>query len=160
MGNFSKDIYMQGCHLITRMYGDTSDMYQFVVFNPDAKESEDMDFSDIYVCENGLEFEVDTDGTYAVVTFQDPNVQLVDDGVKIGTETYSAKTLFALLSATNPIIGVDLYDIDKTFSICNLKKCLANLEMKVFQEMLENCGKIKCKSNEPKSQIDFLFIAV
>lgn len=160
MDNFNKRIYMEGCHLITQIYGDTSNMYQFVVFNPDAKTLDDMEFSDVYVCESGLEFELEDDGVYEVVTFQHPNLQLVDEGVKIGTEIYSTKTLYSLFNATNPIVNVGLHDIDRTFSICNLKKCLTNLELKTFQDMLKNCGKTICKNDEVKSQRDFLFIAV
>lgn len=151
---------MEGCHLITQLYGDTSNMYQFVVFNPDAKTPDDMEFSDVYVCESGLEFELEDDGVYEVVTFQHPNLQLVDEGVKIGTEIYSTKTLYSLFNTTNPIVNVGLHDIDRTFSICNLKKCLTNLELKTFQDMLKNCGKTICKNDEVKSQRDFLFIAV
>ena len=52
------------------------------------------------------------------------------------------------------------YEIDETFSICKLKKCLAELELKTFQDMLKNCGKAICKNDDVKSQRDFLFIAV
>lgn len=156
MGNFSKDVYMQGCHLITRMYGDTSDMYQFV-FNPDTAE-----FSDIYACGKGLEFEIEEDGVYRVVTLKNSNAELVDDGIKIGSRTYTAEELTTIISdeAYYNVINIGVYDMDETLSICKLKKCLANLEMNVFQDMLKNCGKIKCKSGENKSQIDFLFIGV
>ena len=53
MGNFNKEIYMKGCRLITKVDGDTSNMYQFV-FNPETAE-----FSDIFPCGNGLEFELE-----------------------------------------------------------------------------------------------------
>jgi len=56
MGKFNKTIYMQGCRLISRVCGDTSDMYQFV-FNPDTAE-----FSDIYPCGSGLELDIEKDG--------------------------------------------------------------------------------------------------
>ena len=156
MGNFSKDIYMKGCHLITKMYGDTSNMYQFV-FNPDTAE-----FSDIYACGNGLEFEIEEDGVYRIVTIQNSDAEIVEEGIRIGSRTYSVEELTTILSdeAYYHAINIGVYDIDETLSICKLKKCLASLELNVFQDMLKNCGKINCKSNDVKSQRDFLFIAV
>lgn len=56
MGKFNKTICMQGCRLISRVCGDTSDMYQFV-FNPDTAG-----FSDIYPCGSGLELDIEKDG--------------------------------------------------------------------------------------------------
>lgn len=157
MGNFSKDIYMKGCRLIIRMYGDTSNMYQFV-FNPDTAQ-----FSDIYPCnDTGLEFEIEDDGVYRIVTFQKDNAELIDDGIKIGNKTYTAEDITSLISDEvyyNPV-EIGIYDVDDTLSICKLKKCLAELELKAFQEMLKNCGKMKCKTDGIKTQIDFLFIAV
>jgi hypothetical protein len=158
MENFTKDIYMNGCHLVTRLYGDTQNMYQFV-FNPETAE-----FSDIYACEDGLEFEIENDGLYRVVTIKNPNVSLVDEGLQIGTNVYSAEQLAEVIAndnnSYNPIFSSTEYDVDDTFSICKLKKCLAQLELKIFQEMLKNCGSIKCKNDEVKAQRDFLFIAV
>ena len=156
MGNFSKDIYMKGCHLITKFCGDTSNMYQFV-FNPDTAE-----FSDIYACGIGLEFEIEEDGAYTIVTLQNEDAELVENGIKIGSRVYTAEEIASIISdeAYYNAINIGLYDIDETFSICKLKKCLANLEMKVFQEMLDNCGKIKCRNSEPRTQIDFLFTGV
>ena len=53
------------------------------------------------------------------------------------------------------------YEIDDIFSVCKLKKCLAELELKTFQDMLKNCGKIKCRENDDvKAQRDFLYIAI
>ena len=147
---------MKGCHLVTKMYGDTSNMYQFV-FNPDTAE-----FSDIYACGNGLEFEIEQDGVYRVVTIQNPDAEIVEEGIKIGSRIYSAEDLTTILSdeAYYHAINIGIYDIDETLSICKLKKCLASLELNVFQDMLKNCGKINCKSNDVKSQRDFLFITV
>lgn len=156
MGNFNKDIYMKGCHLITKFCGDTSNMYQFV-FNPDTAE-----FSDIYACGSGLEFEIEEDGAYTVVTLQNEDAELVENGIRIGNRVYTAEDIASIISddAYYGVINIGTYDIDETFSICKLKKCLANLEMKVFQEMLNNCGKIKCKNAEPRTQIDFLFTGI
>ena len=157
MGNFSKDIYMKGCRLIIRMYGDTSDMYQFV-FNP-----EEADFSDIYACNEGLEFEIEEDGTYRVVTFRNPNAVLIDGKIKIGPEIYSSEDIADRIKddIAQNMVYIGEYDFDSVLSICKLKKCLAELELKTFQEMLKNCGDIKCKDKDNvKAHRDFLFIAV
>jgi hypothetical protein len=157
MGNFNKDIYMKGCHLVARIYGDTSNMYQFV-FNPDTAE-----FSDIYSYDGGLRFELDEDGKYSIVTIQHPNARLVDDGLEISGRVFTAEQIAELLASNDTgYYGIDLgtIDLDDTFSICKLKKCLAALELKVFQEMAKNCGTIICKDDVLKSQRDFLFIAV
>ena len=155
MGNFNKDIYMNGCHLVIKLYGDTQNMYQFV-FNPDTAE-----FSDIYSYEDGLEFEIEEDGAYSVVTIKNPIAELVDNGLQIGSRVYSAQELTEIISLENQIIEIGEWDLDSTFSICKLKKCLANLELKTFQELLKNCGKMNCKNGDDvKSQRDFLFIAV
>lgn len=157
MGNFNKEIYMRGCHLVTKFCGDTSDMYQFV-FNPDTAE-----FSDIYACGTGLEFEIEEDGAYTVITLYNEDAELIDGKLKLGNgNIYSAEEIASIVGDEHVYNGLDVgvYDIDETFSICKLKKCLANLEMKMFQEMLKNCGQIKCKSNESRSQIDFLFTGI
>lgn len=156
MGNFNKNLYMQGCHLMTSVEGDTSDMYQFV-FNPDTAE-----FSDIYPCGGGLQFEIEEDGTYRVVTFKHSNATLTENGIKFGIKELTSEEIASLISGTlsYPGINIGVYDIDDVLSICKLKKCLAELELKVFQDMLKNCGKINCKTNDVKSQRDFLFIAV
>ena len=154
MENFKKDVYMKGCHLITRMYGDTSNMYQFV-FNPETAE-----FSDISPCGSGLEFEIEEDGVYRVVTIKVDNAELTETGIIIGTTEYTTEELMNVLENEayyNPLFG---YDIDSTLSICKLKKCLATLELNVFQDLLKNCGKINCKTSEVKSERDFLYIAV
>ena len=154
MGNFNKDIYMKGCHLVTKLYGDTQNMYQFV-FNPDTAE-----FSDIYSYEDGLQFEIEEDGKYSVVTIQNPNVTLVDGKLQFDElHIYDGRTIVEAIDSN--VLNVGTYDLNYTFSICKLKKCLANLELKTFQELLKNCGKTKCKNGDDvKSQRDFLFIAV
>lgn len=156
MGNFNKEIYMKGCRLITKVDGDTSNMYQFV-FNPETAE-----FSDIFPCGNGLEFELEEDGVYKIVTLKVDNAQITDTGLTIGTRDYSIEELVPIIDGSGYYRGINvgIYDIDEILSICKLKKCLAALELQVFQDMLKNCGKTLCKTNDVKSQRDFLFIAV
>ena len=157
MGNFNKDIYMEGCHLVTRVYGDTQDMYQFV-FNPETVE-----FSDILPCGSGLQFEIEKDGLYRIVTFKKANTVLVNGAIDTGAGLYTAKYIMDNIENEETLEWnpeyIGEWDIDDTFSICKLKKCLGELEYKTFQDMLKNCG--KCKDfSDVKSQRDFLFIAV
>lgn len=154
MGSFNKEIYMRGCHLGVRLLDDPSNVYVFV-FNSETKE-----FSDIYPYEEGLEFELENDGLYQIVIFKNSAAELSDEGMTISSRTYSTQEL--LESIESGWIGVSdiTPDIDEMLCICSLKKCLAKLELQVFQEMLKNCGSINCKDSEIKSQRDFLFIAV
>lgn len=157
MGKFSKDIYMQGCRLITRVYGDTQDMYQFI-FNPDTAE-----FSDISPCGAGLEFDIEKDGWYRIVTFKKPHTVLQDGALVAGDRIYTAEYIMDNIEREETVEWnpeyIGEWDVDDTFSICKLKKCLAELEYRTFQDMLKNCG--KCKDfSDVKSQRDFLFIAV
>lgn len=155
MGNFNKEICMRGCHLIVKMLDDTSNMYQFV-FNPETK-----DFSEIYACSKVADYELEDDGIYEVVTIQINNATLENGKLTVGTVVINdAEELLNAIEAPISKIGNRIHDIDETLCICALKKCLANLELKVFQEMLKNCGNLKCKHDEWKAQRDFLFIAV
>ena len=154
MGQFNKEIHMKGCHLIVNMLSDTSGLYQFV-FNPETKE-----FSEIYDCSEVLDYELENDGIYKVVTIQNSNATLNNGELTIGTRTFNSEDLLDAIEAPISIIGNRVYDIDDALCICALKKCLANLELKVFQELLKNCGSIKCKNDEWRAQRDFLFIAV
>ena len=99
-------------------------------------------------------------GELAALTYG--GAMTIENGIKIGSRIYTAEEIASIISdeAYYNAINIGLYDIDETFSICKLKKCLANLELKLFQEMLKNCGKMKCKTDGIKTQIDFLFIAV
>ena len=81
MGNFNKEIYMKGCRLIIKLTDDLPNMYQFI-FN-----SEKGDFSEIYDCSDGMEYELEDDGTYYVVTIQNANATLSDGKLTIGSRT-------------------------------------------------------------------------
>ena len=154
MGNFNKQLRMQGCRLISNVLDDTSDMYQFV-FNPDKAE-----FSDIFPCATELEFELTEDGVYSVVTLKVSNARVVDGNLRIGSRTYSAEEITENITSAHPMLNVGFYDIDDMISICQLKKCLAKLELDLFQDLLKSCGATRCKTSEARSQRDFLFIAV
>lgn len=153
--NFNKEIYTKGCRLYIKFIDEPVDMYQYI-FNPDTKE-----FSEIYSCESGMEYEFDEDGVYYIVTYKNPNAVLSDGKLTIDSRCYDAETLQSALEAPISIIGDRIFDINETLSICKLRKCLMNLEMKVFQDLLKSCGSTRCaKNDEIRSQRDFIFIAV
>lgn len=154
MGKFTKDIYMQGCRLLSRITGDTSGMYQFIL-NPDTEE-----FSDIYACGNGLEFEIEDDGKYYVITIKNDTAEVVDGKLLIGSREYTSREISDIVLNTYDVINIGEYDVDEVLSICKLKKCLIDLQLEAFKNMLKNCGKNKCAADELKSQRDFLFAAI
>ena len=153
MGNFNKEIYMRGCRLFTKLTDDLSNIYQFIF-------SESGEFSDIYDCSEGMEYELEDDGTYYVVTIQNNNAELSNGKLIIGSRTWNAEELQNAIQAENNVVNIGTYDLDEVLSICKLKKCLATLELRMFNEQLENCGSNKCKNSELKGQRDFIFIAV
>ena len=156
MGTINKEIYMRGCHLVVKITDDSSNIYQFV-FNPETK-----DFSDIYSCSDTVEYELEDDGVYEIVTIKCPSATFDDNGLKIHEHTFTdSEELLTAIESPIWILGTDTeYTIDETLSICKLKKCLVNLQLKAFQEAVKNCGSAKCKNDELKSQRDFVFIAV
>lgn len=154
MENFEKNVYMQGCHLMVRMFGDISDTYQFV-FNEETGE-----FSDIYVCEQLMDYELDADGPYMIVTFKNESATLSDNRIQIGEKNYDAKTLYNVIKAPIWLLGETTYDEHETLSIGLLKKCVASLELEQIQNSLSGCKINTCKKNENRAQLDFLFIAV
>lgn len=154
MESFKKEIYMRRRHLGVKILDDPSNIYIFV-FNPETKE-----FSNIYKYEEGLEFELDSDGIYNVVTIKNSIAELTDYGLKIGSIEYESEDL--LKAVESGVVNISEFepDVDETICIWGLKECLTNLELQIFSELLKNCGSIKCKNSEIKSQRDFLFIAV
>ena len=153
MGNFNKNFCMKGCRLKIIINDDTHNMYQFI-FNSELEE-----VSDIYSCETNNEFEVENDGTYYVVTIKVDDSEITENGLRIGSRIFTSRELYDIITSENQILNIGVFDVDEVFSICKLKKCLAELELKAFQESLKNCGS-KCKNKEMYSQRDFIFIAV
>lgn len=154
MSNINKEICTKGCHLRVTVTDDPQGVYQFI-FNSDADA-----FSNIYSCEDPLEFTPDVDGIYEIVTLRNTEAVLTEEGLTIGTRTFTPKEIINAIEAPVWILGNTEYDIDDTICICNLKKCLVNLQLQLFQDMLKSCGSSKCKGNPNKSEIDFIFIAV
>ena len=154
MESFKKEIYMRGSHLGIKMIDDPSNIYVFV-FNSETDE-----FSDIYNYVDGLELELDGDGIYTIVTIRNSEAQLVEDGIKIGSVTYTPETLLEAINSDVVFISEGEPDMEDVICIWSLKKCLAELELQIFRDLLKNCGSIKCRDSEIRSQRDFLFIAV
>ena len=129
MGNFNKDIYTKGCRLITKFWEDTKDIYQFV-FN-----AENNDISDVLKYENGLEFELTEDGLYRLVTLKVENATVENNCLQIGDrDPITVEQLKKIINGEEHEVDFTLnksdYDVDDVLSICNLKKCLAELELK------------------------------
>lgn len=93
---------------------------------------------------------------------KDRNATLLNNGnLRInGRELTPQELVDAIGLEQANILGTTDYESEEIFCMCKLKKCLIELQKKIFQEMLKNCGSRSCKSDEYKSQRDFLFIAV
>ncbi len=87
------------------------------------------------------------------------DISLQNGNLRIGSVSYTVKEFIDAVESG--VVGFNnaKLDTDEIFCNCKLKKCLLNLQMKVFQEMLKNCGSMRCKNDELKAQRDFLFIA-
>lgn len=129
---------------------DSKDGY-FCVLQNELNE----EVSSIMKCSNHMSFDVDEDGIYHFYVVNCPGATLTDEGIAIGSTTYSP--LQFIKYSQSPFVE----SAEKsTFCACKLQKCLVNLQMKVFQEMQKNCGKRCPKLDDLKSQRDFLFIAM
>ena len=154
MESFKKELYMRRNHLCVNMIDDPSDIYVFV-FNSDTNES-----SDICAYTDGLEFELDEDGIYTVVTIRNSEAQLVEGGIQIGSVVYTPETLMDAINSRIVVVSDREPDVEEIICIWALRECLAKLELEIFRDLLKSCGSIKCKNSEIRSQRDFLFIAV
>lgn len=156
MVNFDINVYIQECHLMVDVVNGTPDMY-LVLFNTNAEE-----ISDIVQWNGRFHYTLGSDGIYKFCIVKDPNAVLEDGILKINGYELDARDLadaIAITSNANILGGAERYS-EEIFCMCKLKKCLLELQKKVFQDMLKNCGTRSCKVNEYKSQRDFLFIAV
>lgn len=132
------------------------------------------DFSDIEKVNSKISYEVDKDGIYIFVLIDSNNLTLSPEGVDkeikgkivkvpgfyIGTYGWSLEDYVSAIADKNWTGPArENYFTKNTFCACKLEKCLLNLQMKVFRELVKTCGK-GCKNlDEIKSQRDFLFIA-
>lgn len=132
------------------------------------------DFSDIEKVNSKISYEVDKDGVYTFILIDSNNLTLSPEGVDkevkgkvikvpgfyIGTYPWSLEEYANIVvREINPSVDMGTFFTKNTFCACKLEKCLLNLQMKVFRELVKTCGK-GCKNlDEIKSQRDFLFIA-
>lgn len=158
----------KGCKL-TFKFNPSDDTYGFLV-NTITEE-----FSDIEKFNSIASFEVDADGIYEFILIESkgltiPENKLVEDengnlvpGFKIYNHSWPFIKYYHSIH-TEELGGSTIHDTGnfstkKVFSTCKLEKCLLSLQLKVFNELVKNCGK-SCKNlDETKSQRDFLFIA-
>lgn len=157
MKDFNINVYMTGCHLVIESNG-TPNTYQ-VLFNTITE-----DCSEIIPWTGTLESEMEEDGIYRICLIDDPNAVLRDGKLLINGHELSNKDLANAIANKNTAVLGNLVDnsfSDEIFCICKLKKCLLNLEMQVFNNLVKTCGSSKCKSqDELKAQRDFIFLAV
>lgn len=152
---FDINVYIQGCQLMIDVVDGAPDMYQ-VLFNTDTEE-----ISDIVQWNGRFRYNLGSDGIYKFCIVQDPNAVLRNGTLTINGHELDAKDLADAIGLEKfNILGIARYSSEEIFCICKLKKCLLELQKKIFQDMLKNCGSRSCKTNEYKSQRDFLFIAV
>ena len=132
------------------------------------------DFSDIEKVNSKISYEVDKDGVYTFILIDSNNLTLSPEGVDkevkgkvikvpgfyIGAYPWSLEEYANIVvREINPSVDMGTFFTKNTFCACKLEKCLLNLQMKVFRELVKTCGK-GCKNlDEIKSQRDFLFIA-
>ena len=111
METFRKEIYIRGRNLGVRILDDPSNIYIFI-FNPETEE-----FSDIYLYEDGLEFELSDDGIYNVVTIKNVTAQLTEHGLKIGSTEYKSEDLLKAIESGVVRVSDNDPDIDETVYI-------------------------------------------
>ena len=132
------------------------------------------DFSDIEKVNSKISYAVDRDGDYTFILIDSNNLTLSPEGVDkevkgkvikvpgfyVGAYPWSLEEYANIVvREINPSVDMGTFFTKNTFCACKLEKCLLNLQMKVFRELVKTCGK-GCKNlDEIKSQRDFLFIA-
>lgn len=147
-------VYKKACTL-TFEFDKGDNLYGFLLNKTSGDHSELEKFDKGYAS-----YEVDKDGIFIFHLIESNNITITDTGFKIGSRDW---TVEEYVQASNEditsFLNTENLSTKTTFCACKLEKCLLNLQMKVFRELLKNCGK-GCKSlDEIKSQRDFLFIA-
>ena len=147
-------VYKKACTL-TFEFDKGDNLYGFLLNKTSGDHSELEKFDNGYAS-----YEVDKDGIFIFYLIESNNITIADSGFKSGSRNL---TVEEYVQASNEditsFLNTENLSTKTTFCACKLEKCLLNLQMKVFRELLKNCGK-GCKSlDEIKSQRDFLFIA-
>ena len=147
-------VFKKAC-ILTFEFEHRDNTYGFLV-NKTSGE-----FSPIEKFDSVASFEVDRDGIYVFVLIDSDNITLINDTTfKIYEAEWTLEDYYNAISGdSNPIKDTGDFYTKFTFCACKLEKCLLSLQIKVFNELVKNCGK-GCKSlDELKGQRDFLFIA-
>ena len=147
-------VYKKACTL-TFEFSKKDDLYGFLLNKTSGDHSEIEQYNKGYAS-----FEVDKDGVFVFYLIESEHLTITENGFKIGSRNWTVEE-YIQASDDNITSFVELGDhtTKTTFCACKLEKCLLNLQMKAFRELLKNCGK-GCKNlDEIKSQRDFLFIA-
>ena len=160
-------VYKKACTL-TFEFDSSETTYGFLYNKPTG------DFSDIEKVNSKISYEVDKDGVYTFILIDSNNLTLSPEGVDkevkgkvikvpgfyVGAYPWSLEEYANIVvREINPSVDMGTFFTKNTFCACKLEKCLLNLQMKVFRELVKTCGK-GCKNlDEIKSQRDFLFIA-
>lgn len=148
---------MNGCRLVVDVPDGT---YYMVIYDQQEKNKDEM-YSEIIEITSRSEFEISKDGMYTIYLFTIPNVTFEDNKIKVaGLNEFDSVQL--VRSHINKLLTIRDYECieEEVLCICNLKKCLLNLQMKAFKEGTANCGSSKCKNQENKSQRDYIFLGV
>ena len=154
MTNINIEVYLNGCKLTINVLNGDSNTYM-VLLNTDTKE-----VSPITKYAGSFEYELESDGIYKIYVIKDANARFEHGMLFLDAKPYNAEQLVDAIESDVVGFATAIYDTEELFCNCKLQKCLFNLQMKVFQEMLKTCGSGKCaKLDEMKSQRDFLFIA-
>lgn len=157
----------KGCKL-TFKFDHSNNTYGFL------RNTITSEFSDIEKFDSVASFEVDSDGIYEFILIDSegltiPENKLVEIEGKLvpGFKDYGyswtyddyVEAIRTVEAGGIPKNNPGNFSTKKVFSTCKLEKCLLSLQLKVFNELVKNCGK-GCKNlDEIKSQRDFLFIA-
>lgn len=160
-------VYKKACTLTFEF--DSSETTYGFLFNKTTG-----DFSNIEKVNGKITYEVDKDGIYTFILIDSDNIELPEGGIEevINNKTikvpgfYIGAYAWTLERYANAVLnenytGTTLgkFYTKNTFCACKLEKCLLNLQLKVFRELVKNCGNGCKKLDESKSQRDFLFIA-
>ena len=148
------NVYITGCHLTLDVENGSPSIY-LVLLNTDTKWH-----SEIRQWNGTFEFDIEKDGIYKIYAIDEPNAVLNNGILSIENERYDSERFVDTIESNITHLGSGENYTEEIFCICNLRKCLLNLQMKAFQNMLKNCGSRKCKDDEIKAQRDFIFIAV
>ena len=155
MKDFDVNFYLDGCRLSVEIGNGTPSTY-IVLFNSSTETVSKI----TKVPNNSTEFNLDEDGIYQIYLFDVPTAILNSKSeLIVNNQLYDAQKIVDEWEGFKVLTSCNFFE--ELFCICKLKKCLSDLQLKVFRDLVKNCGSSKCKNgDELKAQRDFLFLAV